>query len=40
MEGQEWVAQLIWGKGGNPSWLYSCKLHRSNCYSSLQKRKQ
>ena len=33
------MARLIWGEGRNPSWLYSCRLHRSNCCSSLQKRK-
>lgn len=34
------VAQLIWGQGRSPSWLYSCKLHCSNCHSSSQNKKQ
>lgn len=39
MEEQEWVAWLVWGKGRNPSWLYSCKLHCSGCCSGLEKMK-
>lgn len=34
------MAQLIWGQGRNPSWLYSCRLHRSKCHSNSQNKKR
>lgn len=31
--------KVVCGEERNPSWFYSCKLHCSNCCSSLQNKK-